>query len=109
MRLAPTNISRSKSVNSRRAVIITSKPLHMNNLNRNESSAKALRIYTCSTRCYCHLKICILISHDFCHFSVYIYVYVQTSHINVTTTYFRRQREITNHKRQWQHIAVECI
>ncbi|GIX70475.1 hypothetical protein CDAR_280611 [Caerostris darwini] len=71
MRLAPTNIPRSKSVNSRRAVIITSKPLHMNNLNRNESSAKTLRIYTCSTRCYCHLKICILLSHDFCHFSVY--------------------------------------
>ncbi|GBN80292.1 Sodium-dependent dopamine transporter [Araneus ventricosus] len=29
----------------------------------------------------------------------------QSSHINVTTTYFRRQREITNHRRQ---VAAQC-
>ncbi|GBN51567.1 hypothetical protein AVEN_28283-1 [Araneus ventricosus] len=31
--------------------------------------------------------------------------YTQSSHINVTTTYFRRQREITNHRRQ---VAAQC-
>ena len=74
MRLAPTKIPRSKSVNSRRGVIITFKPLHVNNFNTNESPAKALSIYTYSTRCYCHLYICILLSHDFCHLSVYIWL-----------------------------------